>query len=203
MPTRGDRTKAEIVATAAHLFNERGFAGTSMSHVLAATGLEKGGIYRHFQSKDELALASFDYALHVLEERRGQALKDQYTAFERLTACIDVVAESVKSPPLRGGCPILNTAIDADDTHAALRKRAQHAVKRWQGLIEDILEDGKASGEIDHRADASAIATVITSALEGAIMITSLLRCFAQMDRVAKHLHQLVASYRTPVAITR
>ncbi len=60
MPTKGAQTKAHIVAAAAPLFNVRGFAGTSMNDILDATGLEKGGVYRHFASKDEIAVAAFD-----------------------------------------------------------------------------------------------------------------------------------------------
>jgi len=75
MPTKGERTKAHIVATAAPIFNERGFVGTSLNDILAATGLEKGGIYRHFESKDELAVAAFDYAVKMLQARQRRALE--------------------------------------------------------------------------------------------------------------------------------
>jgi TetR/AcrR family transcriptional repressor of nem operon len=51
--TKGERTRARIVATAAPLFNQRGYVGASMADLMAATGLEKGGIYRHFESKDD------------------------------------------------------------------------------------------------------------------------------------------------------
>ncbi len=60
--TKGDRTRREIVRNAAPLFNTRGYEGTSLSDLMAATGLQKGGIYRHFASKEELAAEAFDYA---------------------------------------------------------------------------------------------------------------------------------------------
>ena len=62
--TKGERTRASIVREAAELFNTHGFAGTSLSDVLAATGLEKGGLYNHFPGgKVELAEAALTYAL--------------------------------------------------------------------------------------------------------------------------------------------
>ena len=67
--TKGERTRQRIVAAAAPLFNQRGYAASSMSELMAATGLEKGGIYRHFASKDELALAAFDHMIAVQSER--------------------------------------------------------------------------------------------------------------------------------------
>jgi TetR/AcrR family transcriptional repressor of nem operon len=53
--TKGQQTRREIVEKAAPLFNKKGFEGTSLSDLMHATGLQKGGIYHHFSSKEELA----------------------------------------------------------------------------------------------------------------------------------------------------
>ena len=53
--SKGQLTRQRIIAQAAPLFNQRGYEGCSINDVMAATGLEKGGIYRHFESKEELA----------------------------------------------------------------------------------------------------------------------------------------------------
>ncbi len=200
MPTKGERTKAHIVATAAPIFNERGFVGTSLHDILAATGLEKGGIYRHFESKDELAVAAFDYAVKMLQARQRRALEKAGTALERLYACIDVFGSSLTQPALRGGCPMLNTAIDADDTHPALRERARRAVAQWQQLIVDIAEEARANGELGAATNSDVLASVITSSLEGAIMVSRLLRDARHMDRVVDHLRALLKSYETPTS---
>ena len=60
--TKGENTRREIVEKAAPLFNQKGFEGTSLSDLMRVTGLQKGGIYRHFSSKEELAGEAFDYA---------------------------------------------------------------------------------------------------------------------------------------------
>src|SRR3984885_6193510 len=59
--TKGESTRQWIIEQAAPLFNQRGFEGCSMQDVLEATGLEKGGVYRHFESKEELAAEVFRY----------------------------------------------------------------------------------------------------------------------------------------------
>jgi len=198
MPTKGERTKAHIVAAAAPIFNERGFAGTSMNDILAATGLEKGGIYRHFESKDELAVAAFDHAVEVLETRQRRALEDAKTPLGRLFACIDAFRTSLTRPALRGGCPMLNTAIDSDDTHPALRERVRLAVVHWQQLIAGIAQEAIATGELSDTTDPNVLASVITSALEGAIMVSRLLHDPQHMDRVVDHLRAWLASCETP-----
>src|ERR1700743_3353151 len=53
--TRGEATRRRIVKQSAAVFNRRGYSGTSMSELMEATGLEKGGLYRHFASKEDLA----------------------------------------------------------------------------------------------------------------------------------------------------
>lgn len=197
MLTKGGRTREHIIASAAPIFNVKGFAGSSIADVLDATGLEKGGLYRHFASKDELAVAAFEYAVSVLEARRIAAQAKAATAFERLRAYVDTVAASIDSPPLKGGCPILNTAIDSDDTHTVLRKHAASALRNWQTRVMEAVADGVASGELRPEADAVATAAILTSALEGAIMVTALLREPAHMKRVASHLHAYLESLRS------
>src|ERR1700678_1948300 len=59
--TKGEQTRRRIVEAAAPIFNKRGYEGASLSELMEATGLKKGGIYRHFSSKEELAAEAFDY----------------------------------------------------------------------------------------------------------------------------------------------
>ena len=73
--TKGTDTKEAILQQAAQLFNRRGFFGAALSDVMDVTGLEKGGIYNHFKSKEDLALQAFDYAIGLLREEFGNSVK--------------------------------------------------------------------------------------------------------------------------------
>ena len=84
---KGEQTRQRIVERAAPVFNQRGYAGTSLAELIAATGLEKGGIYNHFASKDELALAAFDHAVSLLVGRNAAA-QVGHEGLDRLTALI-------------------------------------------------------------------------------------------------------------------
>ena len=59
---KGEETRHEIIRKAAPIFNQKGYEGAALSDLMEATGLEKGGIYRHFDSKQQLAAEAFDYA---------------------------------------------------------------------------------------------------------------------------------------------
>src|ERR1700753_912092 len=74
--TKGEDTRREIVEKAAPLFNQKGFEGTSMSDLMRVTGLQKGGIYRHFSSKEELAGEAFDVVWHRAFERRLEGIDE-------------------------------------------------------------------------------------------------------------------------------
>ena len=62
---KGEETRQEIIRRAAPIFNRKGYSGAALSDLMRATGLEKGGIYRHFESKEELAGDAFDHAWKV------------------------------------------------------------------------------------------------------------------------------------------
>src|SRR6201996_6816665 len=110
---KGERTKQEIVRNAAPLFNTKGYEGTSLSDLMEATGLRKGGIYRHFASKEELAAEAFDYAWQKARQARLLQLDEQSGEIDRRKQLIANFIEV--RPTVAGGCPILNTAVDSDD----------------------------------------------------------------------------------------
>jgi TetR/AcrR family transcriptional regulator, transcriptional repressor for nem operon len=66
---KGELTRERIVRRTAPLFNQQGYFGASLADIMRATGLEKGGIYNHFGSKEALALEAFDYAVDAVEQR--------------------------------------------------------------------------------------------------------------------------------------
>ena len=133
--SKAKETKEKIIKQAAELFNQQGYLGSSVSDIMRATGLKKGGIYNYFQSKDELALQAFDFAYGCVSQRYRDALKGKRGAKERLQAIVSVFLSYMENSPIQGVCPLLNTAIESDDTHPALRERVQEAMTAWWQLI--------------------------------------------------------------------
>nr|WP_162427189.1 TetR/AcrR family transcriptional regulator [Pontibacter pudoricolor] len=115
--TKAERTRQYIIEQAAHLFNQRGYSGTSLQDIMAATGLTKGGIYGHFESKEEIALAAFNYASGIILQLLSQTVNAHQTAVAKLEALLDFYKKYLISPPITGGCPVLNTSVEADDTN--------------------------------------------------------------------------------------
>ncbi len=117
--TKGEKTRLHIIAKAAVLFNQRGFEGCSMQDIVDAVGLEKGSIYGHFSSKEELALEAFDFAWGDTVEKRMGNLDTVNDAVDKLKLH---VKNYVNTPSFSGGCPWLNLAVDSDDGNQALRE---------------------------------------------------------------------------------
>src|SRR5260370_20420944 len=115
--SKGERTRERILASSAQLFNRQGYFGASLADIMRETGLEKGGIYNHFSSKEQLALESFDYAYGLIQERVRQALSGKFNAIERLLAIVTVFQGILEDPHVSGGCPILNTAVESYDVY--------------------------------------------------------------------------------------
>jgi len=169
---KGESTRQRIIELAAPLFNQRGFAGCSMQDVMDATGLEKGGLYRHFGSKEELAVEAFLYALRSSVKTRTDGLDPAGVPLERLRALIRRFVE--EPSPLPGGCPLMNTAIDADDGNPILRKLVHDGVADWKARLIAIVEEGIRRREIRLGTDPRRIANTIVATLEGALMISRL-----------------------------
>src|SRR6202035_2621947 len=117
--TKGEQTRRKIVEAAAPIFNKKGYEGSSLSELMEATGLKKGGIYRHFSSKEELAAEAFDYTWEAAQKARLRDLDEQATGPQKLKQMIANFIDH--RPGVAGGCPVLNTAVDADNGNPVLR----------------------------------------------------------------------------------
>ncbi len=194
--SKGEQTRERILARSAQLFNRQGYFGASLADIMRETGLEKGGIYNHFSSKEQLALEAFDYAYGLVTERVRQALAGKLNAIERLLAIVSVFRGMVENPPVAGGCPILNTAIEADDANEALRDRARGAMDDWRATICRIVNKGIDRQEIRPGVDADDVASILIATLEGAIMLSSLYRDPAYMRRAVDHIIHYIEAMR-------
>jgi len=189
--SKGKETRQRIIAEAAAIFNQRGYEGCSIQAIMEATGLEKGGIYRHFESKEELAAEAFDYAWNFASAKRRQNLDAIPNHADRIKQHI---ANFVTRTGLPGGCPLLNTAVDSDNGNPVLRDRVRKALRNWQAMLRAILEDGIQAGAIRADVNAHAAANHIIGGLEGAMLISRIERNDSALRESLKHLDAYVDS---------
>ena len=167
--SKGDETRQRIIAAAAPIFNKQGYAGCALSDIMAATGLEKGGIYRHFESKEEIAAEAFDYAWTIAMALRRQGMEDEPNHVDRLKRHI---AAFVSRSSIPGGCPLLNTGVDSDNGNPILRERVQRALRGWQKMLRTTLSEGIVAGTVRADVDVDRVARMIVSGLEGGMLVS-------------------------------
>ncbi len=201
MAGKGERTRAEIVRRTAALMNRQGFLAASMAGVVEATGIQKGGLYRHFESRDALTAAAFDFAVAQVRTRFVADVEGHQGACEQLLAVVDAYAGTGIDVPLAGGCPIMNAAIESDHVHPLLRMRAQVAMSGWHGMLAGIVARGQRRGDIRAGVDAAEVASVFIACIEGGVMLTQLYGEASHLAAVRGHLRRYVESaLRAPSA---
>ena len=186
---KGEQTRREIIRKAAPIFNQRGYEGAALSDLMRATGLEKGGIYRHFESKQQLAAEAFDYAWNLAINTQFEGTQDTANTVDRLKLYVRNFRDR-RAGLVPGGCPLLNTAIDSDDAHPRLRRKARRALDHWLDRLQSVIEEGKQRGEVCSGIDSAELATLMVSTLEGGLMMSRLQRRDDALDFACGHLEE-------------
>jgi len=184
---KGEQTRQEIIRKAAPIFNQKGYSGTALSDLMRATGLEKGGIYRHFESKQELARDAFDHAWKLAMDTRFDGTQEIPNTVDRLIQVVRNFRDR-RVGLVPGGCPLLNTAIDSDHSNPQLQTKARQALSSWLDRLRSIVEEGQGRGEVRHDVDSGELATLIASTLEGSSVVSRLQRRDDPLDLACRHL---------------
>ncbi len=194
--SKSDLTRQMILEKSAVLFNLQGYSGTSMKDIMNATGLSKGGLYGNFKTKEDIALAAYDQAVDTVWEEVKKRTKVIDHSLDKLKAVVYFYKERILDPPVEGGCPIQNTAIDADDGNPILREKVRKTVDNWRQNIVRNLEKGMKNGEVKLDCNASDFAIKFIGILEGGIMLSRLYKELHYFDVIAKQLIDLIEELR-------
>ena len=171
--SRGTDTKERIITKSAELFNSYGYHGCSLSDIMTATNLQKGGIYNHFKNKDEIAEEAFDYSYNRVIKRFRTLLGEAKSPLEKLYTVIDAFASFADDPVVKGGgCPIFNTAMDSTNTHPELKRKARLGIESLITYVEIKLNEGIAEGVFRPDVDVKLFASLLIMTLEGAIVMS-------------------------------
>lgn len=168
---KAEETRQSIIEKSAVIFNRNGYQRTSMSMLTNAMGLTKGAIYGHFPDKDALAVEAFRHSIRKVTERVRQQLLPHESPLEKLRAFAHAFLDFYEDTVKTGGCPILNTATDADDAHPLLHAEVSRVLTAWEERLVAMVEAGKEQGEVCRDADARLFATTFIALIEGGILM--------------------------------
>lgn len=194
MLTKAERTKQFILETAAPIFNRKGISGANIDDVLDATQLTKGCLYGHFENKEDLALQVVDYMLHNNAEKLMMNISRGKTAKAKVFAYLDYYKDPLETN-IKGGCPVFNMAVEADDNNPAIKERIAVVLRQGQELFVSILNQGIKDGEFTDKLDAAGYAFKAVAAVEGAVVLCRVMNTAKPMQGLIKNLKAELDSY--------
>ncbi len=189
---KAERTRKFIIEQSAPIINKKGMAGTSMSDIMAATKLAKGGIYGNFESKDEICLESFLYLSDNLSFRLDRAVAQGTTAKTKFFYLLDGYKANRS---MEGGCPLLNFGVEADDTHPDMKAYVKKAILNAQSRIFNILTEGIEKKELSIDMDPKKFSIKVFAMIEGAILCRRVLENDEQMSAVMDEIEKEFEAY--------
>ncbi len=176
MSSKAERTTAYIIETVAPVFNKHGYVGTSMSDLTEATGLTKGAIYGNFENKEALALSAFEHNSKRLLLKIDDLLATDGNALDKIFALTDFYKSYEVFTEDMGGCPILNTGVDAQNNNRLLAAANRETIKEIEGKIALVLENGVNGNELKLPVTPLQFAKQLFTIIQGAVAMSTMTR---------------------------
>jgi AcrR family transcriptional regulator len=142
---RYEARRREVIDTAAELFAERGYDGTSISELTAATGLAAGGLYHYIEGKDDLLIAICDELLEPLLARAREIVAAGAPAVEQLRALVTAWVAHVVAR--RHHMLVFTQERQAIERQARWR-RVRSQRKAFEKILDEVLARGEADGSM-------------------------------------------------------
>lgn len=194
MLTKAERTKLFILEKAAPLYNEKGISGVSIDDVLAATQLTKGCIYGHFAGKDDLSEQVIAHSLSNVTQKIMMEVSRHKTAKGKIHAFMDFYKNPFETL-ISGGCPIFNTAVEADDNFPVIKQKVASTLRAGQEGLARVLQQGIDDGEFSAELNPSRFAFKLVAAIEGGTVLCRTMETARPMLDLIKDMKAELNSY--------
>lgn len=194
MLTKAERTKQFILETAAPIYNEKGISGVNIDDILTATKLTKGCLYNHFENKEDLTEQVVDILLKKITDQVKLEVSKGKTVKAKLFNFLDFYKDPIHTF-ISGGCPIINTAVDADDNYPAIKEKVAAVFRSGQEDLTNLIKAGVENGEFSKDIDASVMAFKIVASVEGGIVMCRVLDSTKPMYSLVKSLKSELEQY--------
>ena len=139
-------------------------------------------------------MAAYEKAVEIVLDQLRPRIKAQPTAPGKLKAIVDYYEEYVLHPPIPGGCPILNTSIEADDNHPHLRTRVVRSITVMKDSFRQMLQRGIEEGQLQKDIRTDDWATFFYATIEGAIMMSRVEGDMHSYQHIKRMLYQMIDS---------
>lgn len=177
--------KQRIIHEALKLFSLKGFLSTSTHDIMKAANTSKGGLYNHFESKEDLFFAVLKKAQEIWREKVLEGMGQVEGPVEKVKRILenyrDLYLKDSKNFP--GGCIFVTLSVELDDQRPHLSREVNQGFTGLKGMIKRLLDQGKARGEVRDDVSTEAITEMIFAGMLGASVIYGTEKSTASLDQ--------------------
>lgn len=182
--------KDKIIHESLRQFSSKGFMSTSISDILEAVGTSKGGLYNHFKSKEDLFFAALSEARKIWRQRNLAGLDRWERPLDKLRQILEnyrdrYLADSENFP---GGCVFVALAVELHDQQPHLVQEVNEGLQRFKGLIQRLLDQEQAAGNLRPGIDTGMAAEIIFTGLLGTCVAYTSDKSKEHLDRTIQGL---------------
>lgn len=161
-----------------------------MNDIIKETGIQKGGIYRHFKDKDQLMIEAFQFSVQIMQQHFVSMVEPCKNTKEKLNVFVEAFFDLSRNKPIVGGCPIFNAATEMDDLEGnTLIDYIDQAMDELKALLSNIIHKGLQSKELKEVVNPDEASIFIISTLEGALILYKLKKDEQIITSVHHHLN--------------
>ena len=168
--TKGEKTRARILRSAMSLINTSGYTNTSINNIIEASGVQKGNLYFHFVSKDDLCLALIEEAKKEYLAYLKSSVKSEHP-LEKINDILNAVLARHRKMNFIGGCIFGNMALEMSDINPRFTSVIKGVFHEWEQLLAGFLQEAQDCGDLDHELEPHCLAKFIVASIEGGIMM--------------------------------
>ena len=158
LETKGQRTRNSILEAAAALATEEGLEPLSIGRLADATAMSKSGLFAHFGSKEELQLATVEYAAALFVAEVIEPARSAPKGLARVWALCDHMIGYSERQVFPGGCFFAATSFEFNNRPGPVRDRIEEMIRSWLSYLEHAVEQAQEAGELDPSASAREVA---------------------------------------------
>jgi TetR/AcrR family transcriptional regulator, transcriptional repressor for nem operon len=170
MPRPRGPARDQLLEAAQRLLLERGYEAAALDDVCTRAGVTKGGLFYHFESKEQLAAAAIEHFYGQLIDKGRHAVGAGPTdPAQLLWRYLDAVVALLQDRLLSRGCLLGAMALQTPRTHPAVAVAAQTALGDWKATLTELI-----AAAARHRSvsvDAGELADGLLAAIEGGLLL--------------------------------
>lgn len=180
-----------IIDASITLFRRQGFPGTGLNEIVEASGAPKGSLYYYFpEGKASIAVAAIEEASERVGKTLEELSKTSETTGDLLVGHARLLSKWMRASGFKDGCPVTTILLEMAPGHRHVTEAGRKAyVLRLSILTDKLVADG-----FSHR-QAERLASLCTSALQGALVEARVARTGRPLEIAAEELRRMLEAY--------